>query len=527
MEKRFFYSILGILTFAFGFMALADAPTPPSGITATSTTPTSVNLSWASSTGAISYQIFRNSTSTPIATTTSLSYINTNLTPNTLYNYYLTSVDASSTVSALSSSTPVTTLSDTTKPSTPLNLVALPASLTQINLSWSTSTDDVGVVGYKIYVNGSGVNKATSTINSYQDIGLTASTTYSYQVSAIDAAGNESGLSATATASTINDTTKPSMPTSLVATPISSTQINLSWTASTDNIGVAGYKIYVNGNTANKATTTTNSYQDIGLTASTTYSYQVSAIDAAGNESDLSATATATTLAAGTIATGTPTIRILNGGKNGITQINVRSNQIVMVMVQGNSGFNVRSIDNNTVMLGGAKQIGHMGAFGWFMNRGRRFNSVTYSFRASDMADLNASSTSILFTATTKNSQIISASFPVIVKSADRFWKHWRKPMPRSENESENSHNKQGKNQENINNQTNNNWGNFRNHLGLSATSTTPDTSATTTEHSINRPTSTSQFMGGIRNGRGRNGSSTINNFSGNSGHKGFGRRGR
>jgi len=93
---------------------------------------------------------------------------------------------------------------------------------------------------------------------------------------------------------TPSDTTAPSVP-SLTATTISSSQINLSWTASTDNTGVTGYKVYRNGTYL--TTTTSTSYSNTGLTSSTAYSYRVSAIDAAGNESSQSTAKSATTQA--------------------------------------------------------------------------------------------------------------------------------------------------------------------------------------------------------------------------------------
>jgi len=97
------------------------------------------------------------------------------------------------------------------------------------------------------------------------------------------------------------DTTPPSVPTNLSATAISSSQINLSWTASTDNVGVTGYKVYRGGIQVG-ATASTN-YSDTGLAASTLYSYTVSAYDAANNNSNQSAPASATTQAAGTPGT--------------------------------------------------------------------------------------------------------------------------------------------------------------------------------------------------------------------------------
>ncbi len=93
----------------------------------------------------------------------------------------------------------------------------------------------------------------------------------------------------------VNDTAAPSRPSGLSASATSSSQINLSWTASTDNVGVTGYKIYRAGTYV--AASTGTSYTNTGLTASTSYSYQVSAIDAAGNESSQSSSASATTQA--------------------------------------------------------------------------------------------------------------------------------------------------------------------------------------------------------------------------------------
>ncbi|MBI5555734.1 MAG: fibronectin type III domain-containing protein, partial [Elusimicrobia bacterium] len=90
------------------------------------------------------------------------------------------------------------------------------------------------------------------------------------------------------------DTTPPTVPANLTATAISSTQINLSWTASTDNVGVAGYKVYRGGIQIATVTSGTT-YSDTGLSPSTTYSYTVSAYDAAGNVSEQSVSVTATT----------------------------------------------------------------------------------------------------------------------------------------------------------------------------------------------------------------------------------------
>lgn len=89
------------------------------------------------------------------------------------------------------------------------------------------------------------------------------------------------------------DTTDPSVPTGLTATAVSTSQIDLAWSASTDNVAVTGYNIYRDSVFLTTSAGTT--YSDTGLSANTTYSYTVSATDAASNESAESSSASATT----------------------------------------------------------------------------------------------------------------------------------------------------------------------------------------------------------------------------------------
>jgi chitodextrinase len=90
-----------------------------------------------------------------------------------------------------------------------------------------------------------------------------------------------------------SDIEPPTAPTDLTATVISSTEIDLSWSASTDNVGVTGYIVYRNGKQI--GTTANTSYQSTGLKASTNYTYRVTAYDAGGNRSPKSVAVTKTT----------------------------------------------------------------------------------------------------------------------------------------------------------------------------------------------------------------------------------------
>lgn len=97
----------------------------------------------------------------------------------------------------------------------------------------------------------------------------------------------------------VPDTTAPTTPSGLSASADSSSKIALAWSPSTDNVAVAGYRVYQNG--ALLATTgNVTTYVVTGLAAYTSYTYQVDAMDAAGNASGLSAPATASTLASNT-----------------------------------------------------------------------------------------------------------------------------------------------------------------------------------------------------------------------------------
>jgi len=183
---------------------------------------------------------------------------------------------------------------DTQAPTVPTSLTAVPISSSQINLSWTASTDNTGVASYKIYRDAGAIPIATPTGTTYSDTAITALTPYSYTVSACDAASNCSAQSLAASTTTL-DGQAPTVPTGLMAVAISSVQINLSWTASTDNVGVTSYNIYRDGGATPIATPTGTTYSDTGLINTTLYSYTVSACDAVSNCSGQSSSTSDTT----------------------------------------------------------------------------------------------------------------------------------------------------------------------------------------------------------------------------------------
>jgi chitodextrinase len=187
---------------------------------------------------------------------------------------------------------------DKEAPSTPGTIVASQLTDRSVTLAWPAATDNVGVTGYTVYRNGTAI--ATTTATTYTDSGLTASTLYSYSVTAQDAAANVSAQSAVTSVTTKPaDTVAPTAPGQPAAGTVTSTSVALSWAASTDNYGVTQYVVYRNG--AQAGVTASTGFTDSGLAPSTTYVYTIVAKDAAGNASAASGARSVTT-AAGNVA---------------------------------------------------------------------------------------------------------------------------------------------------------------------------------------------------------------------------------
>src|SRR5207302_877203 len=159
------------------------------------------------------------------------SFTDTSVSASTTYSYTVAAYDAAGNVSAQSSPASATTPAppDTTPPTVPTGLRANAVSSSQINLSWTTSSENVGVSAYRVYLAGTHIATPRTTSFSLPDAPPTS--TYSYTVAAYDAAGNVSAQSSPASATTPAppDTTPPTVPTGLTANAVSSSQINLSW----------------------------------------------------------------------------------------------------------------------------------------------------------------------------------------------------------------------------------------------------------------------------------------------------------
>lgn len=225
-----------------------------------------------------------------LATDSSLPYAynwDTTLVTNNIYTITAKAYDAAGNV-ATASRKVIVSNGDSQAPSVPAALKATATAYNKVELQWQASTDNVAVTGYVITRNGAPLTKVSTA--SYTDASVNAGSSYTYSVKAVDAAGNTSADSAPATVSTPNpaDSQAPSKPTGLRAEAVSSSQVNLSWQASTDNVGVVAYDVYRQSGVSpvqKVATVTTTSFGDTTLKAYTDYSYHVKARDAAGNVS--------------------------------------------------------------------------------------------------------------------------------------------------------------------------------------------------------------------------------------------------
>jgi endonuclease I/chitodextrinase len=191
---------------------------------------------------------------------------------------------------------------DIEAPTTPSNVSLSNIALNSIDISWTASTDNIGVTGYNIYIDGVLEAQTTNTNVTISD--LNTNTTYSFTVLAKDLINNMSPLSAAVNGTTDEDTQAPTTPGNVLVSNETDSSFKVSWSASTDNNAVSGYEVFVDGNLV--ATTNNLFYIVNNLNISTTYTVEILATDSDNNKSDKSAPLNATTTA---------------GTSNGITEL--------------------------------------------------------------------------------------------------------------------------------------------------------------------------------------------------------------
>lgn len=332
------------------------APTPPTALTATTASTSQIDLAWGASSddvGVTGYIVYRGSTQLATLGSTARSYSDTGLAASTSYTYSVKARDAAGNTSAASNSVSATTAAapvPTPEPTPPpavdlaLNRPTVASSIESsahagsyavdgnsttrwasvfadpqwiyVDLGSSYAIDRVKLVwemaygkAYQIQVSSDAANwttmySTTSGTGGVNDIsglsgtgryvrmyGTVRGTAWGYSLWSFEVFGTSAGTSP-------GDTTAPTAPSALTATAASSSQINLAWGPSGDDVGVTSYVVYRGSTQLATLGSTVRSYSDTGLAASTSYSYTVRARDAAGNTSSASNIASATTAAA-------------------------------------------------------------------------------------------------------------------------------------------------------------------------------------------------------------------------------------
>lgn len=284
-----------------------SAPTAPGGLAVSQQAATSFVLGWSASSdnvGVAGYDLYLGAAK--VATTTGTSFTFTGLNCATAYVAAVDAFDSAGNVSPQSTTNAATAACpDTTPPTKPTGLTESGSTATSISFAWNPSSDDVGVTGYGLYLNG--VLQATATSTSGTLGGLVCGTSYTVGVDASDAAGNHSNQAATTMTTAVcpPDSQAPTTPTGLTLTARTPTSLTLSWTPSTDDVGVAGYGLFLDGVSQN--TTGATSALFAGLLCGTSHTLGVNAFDAAGNAS---ATATLAVQTAACPDTTPPTVTL-------------------------------------------------------------------------------------------------------------------------------------------------------------------------------------------------------------------------
>ena len=247
-------------------------PTTPGGLAVSGATETTLTISWSASTGAASYELFRDGALVYTDTTPSLSYTNAGLSGGATYSYQVQATSASGTSPKSSAA------SGKTVPSYPGGLAVVGPTETTLDIMWNSTA---GSASYELYRDSALIFTDTTNALNFTDTGLTASSTYTYQV----LARNSSGAKALAGAPSVQGTTGaqavtvPAVPSGLAVSGETETSINVTWGSVA---GATRYELFRGGTKIFTDTTAALAYSDTFLSGGTLYNYTVLAANSAG-----------------------------------------------------------------------------------------------------------------------------------------------------------------------------------------------------------------------------------------------------
>jgi len=275
-------------------------------------------------------------------------------------------------------------------PAAPSNLRAIAASSTNINLTWTDASNNED--GFRVYRGATSTTVTTLVatvgpgITSYPDTGLSASTTYFYKVTAFNTAGESAASNVAGATTNPPAVTVPAAPTTLQATAASSNNINLTWTDASTNED--GFRVY-RGTGASPASFTKigadlganiTTFTDTTASGSTTYVYQVSAFNSAGESSRAQSSAVTTPLGPISVDAGNRhslalmsngTVRAWGSNKEGQLGVGASTdNSLVPIPITGLTGVSAISagddhslalMNTGTIMGWGQNLYGEVG----------------------------------------------------------------------------------------------------------------------------------------------------------------------
>ncbi len=248
------------------------------GLTLSVTPSGDVDVTWPSATdnvGTAGYDLSRDGA--PIATTTGTQYLDPGLAQAHTYQYSVVASDAAGNPSQALTGTIY--LPDLLAPVAPGSLNVVQSAARAVDLGWSAATDNVAVDHYLVAVDDLAV--ATTTLTQLLALAVDDGVDHTFTVAAVDGAGNV-GPAVSAHLS-LPDVTAPSLAGSFSARATGPTSIALSWTAATDNVGVAGYRLLRDGAPLAELGGSARGYTDAGLASDASHTYTLMAVDGAGN----------------------------------------------------------------------------------------------------------------------------------------------------------------------------------------------------------------------------------------------------
>jgi YD repeat-containing protein len=317
-------------------------PSAPGTPAFSSITGSSAIASWSAASDNVGVSGYEYSLSGGSWTAASSGVTLTGLTNGTSYSLQVRAFDAAGNRGAASANS--FTTQDTAAPGAPGTPGFSSITGSSAVASWSAASDNVGVSGYEYSLNGSAWAAASPGMTLS---GLTNGTNYSFQVRAFDAAGNRG--SASANSFTTLDTAAPGAPGTPTFSSVGATSAVVSFSAASDNVGVAGYEYLLNGagwSVANSGMTLT------GLATGASYTVHVRAYDGAGNrgEPSVNSFTTVDNIAPG--APGTPSFSSI-GSTTAVATWSAASDNLGVTSyeysVNGGSWVNVGNTTSATV----------------------------------------------------------------------------------------------------------------------------------------------------------------------------------